>query len=892
MSDQRDIRFKFAVDAQSMGSVERALDQLIRKSQELAKSLNSVSIGGAGGGLLSGKVGKSGSGPSKPGGGPQSQTSFVGVMASQASAFQKLAQDSTSSMRAMGDSVSRGVSSQQSEINRLKNSLDDLAKTYVRAGNAAGTLSSKTMPSAAGTLSSKTMPSAARAGYFSPAGTGLLPGIPYPTAGGGMTGMFSPVNFTMQNQAQGMAALMGQMGAQGGFAGGAGLGGLFAGARGGLNAIGGASLPAGAQQALSMLPGGALMARMANPATALAMAGVWAATSAARGVYDAPIFESRIAGDIVSGRDSYARKLRVGDTSDMRALARIQADPVKRANMEAMQGTGGAGLFSTMWEGKDAGYGKWTNRAAMVALGPLALLNSPTAMREAGIRGGAAWEAGSGGHFATAFNALTGDRTNPIIGKQTDAALKETINAEIRAEGLRDEIIAEGYANARSSVGFQRAMGIGSGRKRDKTGKPIAGTYVSNAEIFAANYNMFSQEELVAASTGITAAGGRRSRFGKEGMFDSVLQATAAQMTGMAHFGGVFGREGGTRGRDMVDIARTLAAQSDVGTASLISDYAAKQQDQMLMANAVGAGTLGVLSYGTDAPAGALVARQNILGMASMDKVYSGDRDAWQKAANLSAVISAAPGANYYAQQYMATNLTAARTAELEAGRPLTEEERGNFPGMSEEEARQQLVTAGRGIRQTSAYRVATTGFTPGSKQQKWAEAMQKPGFIASDAALKMFGGEDMKWSDAEREEYFQVAGLVRSKQTGEGYAASKGAVRDEFALGREAVKGKGVGDTSAGSRAAVELRTEAEVKKKDLAQQDAFTEETDRQKKELATAYQSLLGQSGNIAAVSKSIAEILLRHAKELTAIEKAFGPAKAGAPSGKTVTFQPKQ
>jgi len=880
MPDQRDIRFRFAVDAQSMGSVERALDQLIRKSQELAKSLNGISLGGmGGGGLLSGKVGKSGSGPSKPGGGPQTQTSFVGVVASQASAFQKLAQDGGNAMKSLGDTVVRGVSSQQTEINRLKNSLDDLAKTYVRAGNAAGTLSSKTMPSAA------------RAGYYNaPTGGGLLPGVPYPTPSG-MTGMFSPVDFTMQNQAKGMAALMGQMGAQGGFGGGAGLGGLFAGARGGLNAIGGASLPAGAQQALSMLPGGALISRFMNPASALAAAGVWAGTGAARGVYNAPLYESQLTGDIVSGRDAYARKMRAGDTSDMRAMARIKADPTKRANLEASQGTGGAGLWETQWEGKDAGYGKWGNRAIMASLGPLALLNSPTSMREVGIRGRAAWDAGWDGQFASAWDALKGNRTNPLVVKQTDAALKEFKDAEIRAEGLRDEILTEGYANARGSVGFQRAMGIGSGRKRDKTGKPIENTYVSNAEIFAANYNMFSQEELAAASTGITAAGGRRSRFGKEGMFDSVLQATAAGMTGMAHFGGVFGREGGTRGRDMVDIARTIAASSDVGTASLISDYVAKQQEQMLMANAVGAGTLGVLSYGIKAPDGAMVARQNILGMASMDKVYSGDRDGWQKAANLSAVMAAAPGANYYAQQYMATKLTATRTAELEAGLPLTEDERNNFPGMSEAEARQQLLSAGRGIRQTSAYRVATTGFTKGSKHQLWAEEMQKSDFNASEAALRMFGGTDMKWSDAEREEYFQVAGLVRSKQTGDDYWAAKGAVRDEFALGRESVKGKGVADVAGGSRAAVELKTEGELRKKDLAWQDAFTEQTDREKKALAAAYQSIMTEAAKASGASRQFADILTRHANALSAVGKSLGGPKAGTPTGTTVTTGPK-
>jgi hypothetical protein len=168
---------------------------------------------------------------------------------------------------------------------------------------------------------------------------------------------------------------------------------------------------------------------------------------------------------------------------------------------------------------------------------------------------------------------------------------------------------------------------------------------------------------------------------------------------------------------------------------------------------------------------------------------------------------------------------------------------------------------------------------------------MQKGGTLRQ-VATRMFAGKDQAWSKDEAKEALDAAALVTSVQDNIDYASAQGKAREAiFGLGVKGVKGKMVGDVAAGSRAAVELKVEGEVKKKELAQQDAFTEQTDAEKKRLADAYQGMLGQAGNISSASKTIADILLRHAQALDAVEKSLGNPKAGASKSGTVTVEPK-
>jgi len=155
-----------------------------------------------------------------------------------------------------------------------------------------------------------------------------------------------------------------------------------------------------------------------------------------------------------------------------------------------------------------------------------------------------------------------------------------------------------------------------------------------------------------------------------------------------------------------------------------------------------------------------------------------------------------------------------------------------------------------------------------------------------------LFAGKDEKWSKAEAQEAIDAAALVTSVQDNIDYASAQGKAREViFGLGAKGVKGKMVSDVAGGSRAAVEVKTEAEIKKKELAQQDALTEQTDAEKKRLAEAYQGMLTQSGNISRTSRAIAEALTQHANALEAIGKSTGRPKAGTPQGKTVEVTPK-
>jgi len=141
MADSKQIKFQFVVDQGSAREVNRVLDEMIKKAQDLGKALQGV--GGGGGGILGGVRAGSGTPSSQSTlagrGGSASQRggTFTQILGGSADGFKKLASESGAAMKAMTDSLQRAASQQQSAVDKLSKELDALAKMYDKVGGKA-----------------------------------------------------------------------------------------------------------------------------------------------------------------------------------------------------------------------------------------------------------------------------------------------------------------------------------------------------------------------------------------------------------------------------------------------------------------------------------------------------------------------------------------------------------------------------------------------------------------------------------------------------------------------------------------------------------------------------------------------------------------------------------
>lgn len=187
MSETKQVKFQFVVDENSARAVHRVLDDMIRKATELGKAMAGMAgqgiMGGTrvGGGTPSPQSTLAGRGGSASMAGPKA--SFTSVLTGNVDAFKKMAQEGGAAMRVMGDAVTRGITQQQRDINRLKESLDALIRTYDKVGgSASGALGEK--------IQNKVLQLQARIGSgqrelekleaLRTPGSSLLPEIPYP----------------------------------------------------------------------------------------------------------------------------------------------------------------------------------------------------------------------------------------------------------------------------------------------------------------------------------------------------------------------------------------------------------------------------------------------------------------------------------------------------------------------------------------------------------------------------------------------------------------------------------------------------------------------------------------------------------------------------------------
>lgn len=791
MSGEKQIKFQFVVDENSARAVNRVLDEMIRKAQQLGKALAGV----AGGGILGGGgvgpsaspqstlAGKGGSLGSSGAGGGTARTSFTQILGGSAEGFKKLATESGSAMKAMTDSLVRATGQQQGAVNKLSKDLEGLAAAYSKLGSNTNNSYSKKLQDMINNKAMEVSKAKEHLGKMREALGGMEPEGPLTGVARGRAWLNSGGGIGAQEVSMANLAKV------------PGIGPMFSGMG---------------------LAGGAATAGVGL----IAAAAVKAATTAAVATYNAPALAqvNRVAAMSV-GPSSYARKLRGGDLSDIRAMADIQDDPTKNREYSEIEGRG-------------KGFWNWTRRV--------------------GIGFKAAGAAYDRGEFMTAIdNALSGrssiDAQNIIKGKK-----REYLNNNIEERGVQEDIFRDATANAMGKMATMRALGIGGGYKK-------TGAYVSGAEAFLNQFSGFDNGEVIGAVQGISGQGTRGAALGRNGLLNSALQAQAAGINGAAAIGGIFSRSGAMDGREMVDLLRSLAGQgTDVSTTSLLGNYLASVQVGANMPGMAGAGALGALAYGAQGDDGAMVARQNIAGMGAFGNLLAGSRDPAQAAMNFAIARRSAPDAGYYAQHYLASGLTPERMADLQAGVFAPNAYERNI-GIDEGMLKAQM----EGVQKSQAFRVMSKAFGKGNMVGDFAKAMSEGGSLRENTQ-KVFG----------ESEQAQIEGLASYLKAGGGdqykdMGVAMGAARLQlFGLGKKTRQGDMAGDVAGGSVESRQAKEEAEIRETDRKLKDTNIKAIEDQVAKEADAYRRLVTNSTNLAITAENITTIISRFAANLKA------------------------
>ena len=312
MSEGKEIKFKFVVDEQSAQRVNKVLDDMIKRAQDLAKTLQGV--GGGGGGLLGGGAvgGRSPSSQTtmtRAAGSAQQKVSFASVLGQNVDTFKKMAQEGGAAMKVLGDAVQRGISTQQREIGRLQQSLDALVATYNRVGGAAsGALGEKLQTKVLQVSSriSEHRKMLSQLESVAPKRPELMPEVPWPGAEGG-AGEAAPAPLSRWARFKGMMTAQRQI---------PGLAGAMQGT--GLGQIAGR---------MGITPG------MVGSA-GLAAVGAWGVKNIANQVWNAPnqFLESQAAWGQAYGKRSM--DIRAGDFRNIMAEQNILRDSSKRQDYQ------------------------------------------------------------------------------------------------------------------------------------------------------------------------------------------------------------------------------------------------------------------------------------------------------------------------------------------------------------------------------------------------------------------------------------------------------------------------------------------------------------------------------------------------------------------------------
>lgn len=135
MSEGKELKFKFVVDEQSAQRVNRVLDEMIKRAESLAKTLQGVGSGVAGGGIFGGGSvgGKAPSAQRVLGGAASTQTqkvSFASVITQNVDMLKKMGTEGTMTMKVMTDALVKGIESQRAAVGGLESELVKLLNMY------------------------------------------------------------------------------------------------------------------------------------------------------------------------------------------------------------------------------------------------------------------------------------------------------------------------------------------------------------------------------------------------------------------------------------------------------------------------------------------------------------------------------------------------------------------------------------------------------------------------------------------------------------------------------------------------------------------------------------------------------------------------------------------
>jgi hypothetical protein len=132
MASSKELKISATLDAGSFQAANRALAEMTKKAQELAKALQGIGMPGGGAGILSGgSVTGGGSGGNRGGSVPMGSNQAINA---NLNIFKNMATLGTASLKGLTDALKTSTQQQQTQLNNLKRSLDALGDTYDRLG--------------------------------------------------------------------------------------------------------------------------------------------------------------------------------------------------------------------------------------------------------------------------------------------------------------------------------------------------------------------------------------------------------------------------------------------------------------------------------------------------------------------------------------------------------------------------------------------------------------------------------------------------------------------------------------------------------------------------------------------------------------------------------------
>lgn len=609
MSEGKEIKFKFVIDEQSAQRVNKVLDEMIKRAQELGKTLANVSMGGGGGGGLMGGGSVGGRAPSaqstmaRAGGGAQQKVSFASVLTQNVDVFRKMASEGGAAMKVLGDAVQRGITAQQREIQKLQQALDALVGTYNRVGGAAsGALGEKIQDKVIGLQAriSGHRRDLERLRGMAPPGGELMPEVPWPDQEGGpgkRPGLFSRM--------KGWATSPGSWGPNASLYSAAGGGGLIQGIA-----------PTGIGGWLRM--GG------------MALAGADAAFTEARSGTRAFNQAEAARGGLVNPR---IRALKGGDISDIMAVRMMDQSSREDLKKQAV-GTGA--------------------EAEAVVSGLKKVVSRVAGSLTAGVLGE------KGGNI---LGGMTDAEKEQMKGEN----FFQYIDNYKKSTGfLRTQMALERFEGGlEGRVGAAKLMGYGVREKTIRGPGGTAKTYVDSyaeqeAKLREQGYSMGEEQAAFASVMGVA---GRQAAYRRK---HEAMSATAGGYGGYGELLGISERMGMGNVLAQAAVGGGIEKTAGIGLGQALLGTGFDVQGMTSRAGVMAAmqAGMGFRNNAQDFP----LVQQGLAGLQLGSQISTGATSPYQRGSNLLAAMQAAPEGGTYLQDYLGNQMGLEKMIDVASG--------------------------------------------------------------------------------------------------------------------------------------------------------------------------------------------------------------------------------